>query len=386
MQNLFPPLDGSNLMFSLPVSTSRRLFKAALVSATMIAAPVLPAFAQSDEAPAVVTSIKPIYGLASALMAGVGEPDLLIKGASSPHTYSLRPSEASTLQEADLIIYVSHTLEGFLEKPLESVAGNADKLELITVDDLILHRMREGGNWEAHDHSHEGHDHHHDHDDEDDHDHEHEHEHAEHDHDHEHEHEHEHEHAEHDHEHEHGDEAHHHGHDEFNPHIWMDPENGAHMATAIAHELAEIDPDHADIYNKNLKNLLASIDTLGDDLNQKLAPVKSEPFVVFHDAYQYLEAGFGLNGVGSITVSPDQAPGAKRLHEIEDKIRDTGAKCVFAEPQFRPAIVKAIVADTGARIGTLDPLGADIPAGPDAYQQIITQNVDALVDCLGASD
>ncbi len=348
----------------MPISALRR---------TLLALPLLalPYGVQAAENPSVVVSIKPIHGIASAIMAGVGEPVLLLDGASSPHAYSLRPSEARSLQEADLVIYVSHSLEGFLKKPLATLSGDAHQLELADAEGLTILAMREGGAWEAHSHDHGGHDHDaHDHDGHEDHAHT-----EEHDHDHDHEHEHEHE----------GEEGHHHDGHGIDAHLWLDPANGASIAKAIAAELGEIDPDHAGTYQDNLKKFLASLDALGNDLDSQLAPVRSKPFVVFHDAYQYLEAGFGLNAVGSITVSPEQKPGAKRLHEIEDKIRDSNAVCVFAEPQFRPAIVEAVVADTGAHIGTLDPLGADIPAGPDAYQNILRQNVDSLVDCLSQS-
>ena len=326
-------------------STLRRL----LLASPLLVAPFA---AQAADAPSVVATLKPIHGITSALMDGVGEPTLLIDGAASPHAYSLRPSEARALQNADLVIYVSHSLESFLEKPLATLSVNSHQLELIDAPGLTLLEMREGGSWEAHSHDHGAHE----------------------------------EHGESDHDHDHDADEHHHDeheHGGINPHIWLDPANGAAIATAIADELIEIDATHAENYRENLKKLLASLTVLGNDLGDKLAPVRSTPYVVFHDAYQYLEAGFGLNGVGSVTVSPEQKPGAKRLHEIEEKIRDTGAVCVFAEPQFRPAIVKAIVADTGARIGTLDPLGANIPKGPDAYQAILAQNVDALVDCLG---
>ena len=344
-----------------------------LLASSLLAVPFA---AHAAETPSVVTSIKPIHGITSALMDGIAEPTLLVDGAASPHAYSLRPSEARALQNADLVIYVSHSLEGFLEKPLATLSVNSHQLELIDVPGLALRDMREGGSWEAHDHGHDAHD---DHDDD--------HHHDAHDHEADHEADHDHEHADgHDHDHdadEHHHDEHEHEHGGIDPHIWLDPANGAAIATAIADELIEIDAAHAENYRDNLKKLLASLTVLGNDLGDKLAPVRSTPYVVFHDAYQYLEAGFGLNGVGSVTVSPEQKPGAKRLHEIEEKIRDTGAVCVFAEPQFRPAIVKAIVADTGARIGTLDPLGANIPKGPDAYQAILAQNVDALVDCLG---
>ncbi|MBC07348.1 zinc ABC transporter substrate-binding protein [Thalassospira sp.] len=370
----------------------RQSLRRFLLAAPLFIAAPLTAAAHGDDAPKVVTSIKPIHGITSAIMKDIGEPVLLIDGASSPHTYSLRPSEARALNEADLVIYVSHALEGFLEKPLESLSGHSHQLELVTLSQLSLRNMREGGTWEAHMHDHEG-EAHEDHDDHDD-DHEDHDEHAhddDHDHDHDAEHDHE-EHDDHDHDHaaehdahdDHHDEAHHHeDHDGVDPHIWMDPANGASIAIAIADELAEIDPEHAEDYRVNLQTLLASLTNLGNDLRAKVAPIQDQPYVVFHDAYQYLETGLGLNAVGSITVSPDQKPGAKRLHEIEDKIHDTGAVCIFAEPQFRPAIVQAVVSDTGIRTGTLDPLGSDIAAGPDAYQEILAQNVDALVACLG---
>lgn len=380
-----------------PISSAvrRLLLTTSLIAATpVMMGLVSPAFAHDHGAPNVVTSIKPIHSITSAIMKDVGEPVLLLDGASSPHSYSMRPSEARALNEADLVVYVSHSLESFLQKPLASLSGDKHQLELIALKDLELHKMRSGGTWEEHSHDHEGHDEHEDHDHEE---HAHEHDdhedHGEHAHDEDHDHEHhdDHDHDEHAHEHDdhdheehagHDHEDHHHDHDGVDSHIWLDPVNGATIARAISEELIEIDPEHADAYRENLKTLLASLQSLGDDLSAKIAPIQSKPFVVFHDAYQYLEARYGLNAVGSITVSPEQKPGAKRLHEIEDKIRDTGAVCIFAEPQFRPAIVEAVVSDTGIRGGTLDPLGANIAAGLDAYQQILSQNVDALVDCL----
>ncbi|OSQ44505.1 zinc ABC transporter substrate-binding protein ZnuA [Thalassospira sp. MCCC 1A01428] len=339
---------------------SRLLFTGALLAAAQF---VLPTSSQAADAPHVVASIKPIHSIAAAIMQGVGEPELLVKGAASPHTYSLRPSEASALQNADLVIYVSPDLEAFLNKPLASLSGKAKIMELAEADGISTLAMREGGAWEAHHHGDE--DHHDDGDEAHDHDHDHD--------------QHAHEHEAHDHDHDHDHEHHH---DEGDPHIWMSPKNGKAIARDITEELAEIDPPHADFYRANLKSLLGKIDATTDDLVKRIQPVKDKPFIVFHDAYQYLEHSFGLQAVGSITISPDRKPGAKRLHDIEDKITSSGAACVFAEPQFKPALVQSIVADTGARIGTLDPLGANIDAGPSAYIDILSQNIDALASCL----
>ena len=46
-------------------------------------------------APTVVVSIQPIHSLVAAVMEGVAVPALLIRGAASEHSFTLRPSDAS---------------------------------------------------------------------------------------------------------------------------------------------------------------------------------------------------------------------------------------------------------------------------------------------------
>ena len=70
----------------------------------------------------VVTSIKPIHSLVAGVMQGVAEPALLVKGAASPHSFNLRPSDARALNQADLVFWVGEDLETFLTKPIESLA------------------------------------------------------------------------------------------------------------------------------------------------------------------------------------------------------------------------------------------------------------------------
>ena len=86
----------------------------------------------------VVASIKPIHSLASYLMDGVAKPDLIVDGYSSPHGFPLKPSHAKMLQEADLIFWVGEDLENFMEKPLDSIAKKAEKIELMEIKGLNL--------------------------------------------------------------------------------------------------------------------------------------------------------------------------------------------------------------------------------------------------------
>ena len=106
------------------------------------------------------------------------------------------------------------------------------------------------------------------------------------------------------------------------------------------------------------------------------------PFVVFHDAYQYFEKSYALRAVGSITVSAERRPGAKRVKEIRETIRSLGARCVFSEPQFSSAILDTLLEGTKTRTGTLDPLGAGLPAGPDAYFTLMRSLGSSLAECL----
>ncbi len=344
----------------------------------------------------VVASIKPVHSLVAAVMEGVGEPQLLVQGAGSPHTYSLRPSEASMLEGASVVFWVGEGLEMFLERPLETLAGNATVVTLSDAHDLVKLPYREGGPFETHDHgddhvghdhgaeaSHDGHDHAHDHDG-----HAHEeaaaagHDHAHDGHDHASEasagsHE--------GHDHAHEAEGHDHAHGAYDLHMWLDPQNAKAFVHEIEEALAAADPANAERYEANAATLMERLDALQTETAAALEPVKDQSFIVFHDAYQYYERRFGIEAAGSITVSPDVMPGAQRLQDIQARIRDSNAACVFSEPQFEPRLVEVAIEGTDARTGVLDPLGADLTDGPELYFELIGNLTGSLVECLSAA-
>ncbi|HMZ11520.1 MAG TPA: zinc ABC transporter substrate-binding protein, partial [Plasticicumulans sp.] len=168
------------------------------------------------------------------------------------------------------------------------------------------------------------------------------------------------------------------------PHIWLDPRNARTMTARIAEVLISRDGANAATYRANAAKLDAGLAALDAGLAQQLAPLAGKPFIVFHDAYQYFEHRYGLTAVGSITVSPERKPSAQRIQAVRDRIRETGARCVFAEPQFDSALVATLTEGTGARAGSLDPTGADgVPAGPDAYAQVLRRLAENLGACLG---
>jgi len=350
---------------------------------------------QAFAAPNVVASIKPIHSLVAALMEGVGEPSLLVSGASSPHAYSMRPSEARALQDADLVFWIGPTMETFMVSALEAHAKHAQAIALVETPGIVEHELREGGAFEGHDHSHEGHDHAHEHDEEDahahDHGHEDDHAHGEDGHDHGEDHAHDDDNHDHDHDHDEdhadGDADSHEGHDHgsIDLHLWLDPENARTIARHMADKLAAADPANKAKYTDNLKELERRLDNLTAELQKKLEPVRNQPYVVFHDAYRYFEERFGLQPAGSITVNPETMPGAKRLREIKEKLAKVDAACVFSEPQFDGSIVEVVVEGTDARAGELDPVGADLETGPDLYPALLERLAEGFVTCLTAA-
>lgn len=328
-------------------------------------------YSSAMAAPNVVVSIKPIHSLVAAVMDGVGEPKLIVEGAASPHTYSLKPSNAKTLQDADVVFWVGHGLEAFLEKPLEALATKATVIELEDTKGLEKLKFREGGAFEAHDHGDEGHGEH-AHGDEG---HDHAHEEGEHkDGEHAHEAEEDHDHAGHDHA------GHDHG--EYDMHLWLDPMNAKAMAAAIETTLIQADPSNAAKYQENAKKLMDNLDALDTELATTLEPVKDKPFVVFHDAYQYFEHRYKVRVAGSITVSPETMPGADRVRQIHDKIKSLNATCVFAEPQFEPKLVRVVTEGTDAKSGTLDPEAATFKEGPSLYFDLMRGIATSIKDCL----
>ncbi|NSZ16751.1 zinc ABC transporter substrate-binding protein ZnuA [Agrobacterium vitis] len=300
----------------------------------------------ADAAPDVVASIKPVNSIVAAIMKGAGTPHLLVEGAGSPHDYSLKPSKAKALQQADLIFWVGPGLETFLDKPLDALAGKAKVVALAEAKGVELLPLREGGPFEAHDDG-DPHEAGHGHDHDKDHGHDHEDEHGAHD-----------------------------------MHIWLDPDNAKAMAVTIADALSTADNANAPLYAENLARFQAQVDTMDKQIAAMLAPVKDKPFIVFHDAYQYFEHRYHVTVAGSVTVSPETAPGAERVAAIHAKVKSLDAVCIFAEPQFAPKLIKVVSEGSNARTGTLDPLGTGLADGPDLYPALMTDLATAMTTCL----
>lgn len=299
------------------------------ILAALLVGFVSPAWAE----PSVVATIKPLHSLVATVMEGVGTPTLLIPGTTSPHTFSLKPSDAHKLEEAGVVFWIGPDLETALEHPLETLAADA------TVETMMqAPGITQRGFAESHDH-----DHGHGGDDKD-------------------------------------DDGHHHG--SQDPHIWLDPKNAEAMLSVIAGTLSEVMPEHATAFAANAARMTAQLTKLGDEVTATLEPVWFKPFLTFHDSLGHFSTRYGLAKGEAISVNPEIKPGAKRIAELRDEIEEDGFVCVFIEPQFDPAIAEVIVEGSEAKIATLDPLGSALEQGPGLYPELIRNIAKTLHDCL----
>ncbi len=305
----------------------------------------------------VVTSIKPIHSLAAYVMDGVVKPNVIVDGYNSPHGFSLKPSHAKMIENADLIIWVGEDLEAFLEKTLDSIAKKATKVELMDLKGIKKLKFREKNIFEGHD------DHGHKEDKHDDHGHKKD----KHD-------DHGHKKDKHD---DHGHEGHAHG--EHDPHIWLDPMNAKVIIKEITNQLVKLDSANSEKYKANSKEAIADIDALTKSIKKDLN--KNSRVVVFHDAYQYFENRFGIKVLGALTVNTDVLPGAEQLAEIREVIEHEKVNCIFSEPQFNPSIIKTIAKDTNIKTGVLDPLGATIDKGKGMYSELLKNMSSSFKGC-----
>ncbi|MFC0339501.1 zinc ABC transporter substrate-binding protein [Paracoccus niistensis] len=317
------------------------------------------------DVPNVAVDIAPVHSLVAHVMEGVGTPALIVAPGASPHEYSLRPSEAGALQEADLVFWVSPALTPWLSDAVETLAGDAVVTTLVDVEGTIRLDVREGALFEAHAHEEdEAVDHGHD-------DHAHEADHAA-------------EQAE-DKDYAESSASHDDAHADgaLDPHAWLSPQNAAVWMNAIAAELSAIDPENASIYSANAAAGRSELEALVKEIGGVLEPVRERNFIVFHDAYQYFEASLDLPASGAIAFSDAADPSPARIAEIQARVAELGISCVLSEPQFSSRLVETVLDGTEARSGVLDPLGSDLEPGPTLYPQLIHNLAATLADCLG---
>lgn len=277
------------------------------------------------EVPKVVVDIAPIYGIVSQVMDGVGTPSLVVEQAASPHDFSMRPSHARGLQNADVVFAVSPELTPWLVGSLQTLAKDADVIFLADTNGTVLLETRE-------------------------------------------------------------DEGHHHegGHDhgDIDPHSWLDPNNAVMWSHEIARILAQSDPQNSETYQENAAAFDLRMQAMSQAIQDEISDVGSSDYFVNHDAFQYFENRFGVPSLGAITNTEAVRPGPRKLQEVREQIKAANVKCLAVEPGFQQGLLDAIAPNGGVNVAVMDPLGATLPLDANLYEATLSDMAHALAACL----
>ncbi|WP_434772897.1 zinc ABC transporter substrate-binding protein ZnuA [Pseudomonas entomophila] len=288
----------------------------------------------------VLTSIKPLQQIAAAVQDGVGTPDVLLPPGASPHHYALRPSDMRRVGEADLLYWIGPDMENFLPRVLGSRSKTTVAVQ--SLPGLTLRHFGEDS------HSHEG--------DHDGHDHDAAHGHDEHDHD--------------------------HRPGSLDAHLWLSSANARVIAAKMAADLVQVDPAHAARYQANLAAFVERLDALDRRIQARVAKVADKPYFVFHEAFDYFEAAYGLKHTGVFSVASEVQPGAQHVAAMRQRLQAVGKTCVFSEPPMRPRLAETLTAGLPVRLAELDALGGTDPVDAMGYERLLENLGNGLAGCL----
>jgi len=162
------------------------------------------------------------------------------------------------------------------------------------------------------------------------------------------------------------------------PHIWLDPLLTGDMADRIASALIELDGANGSYYRKRAEAFKRQLYELHRRIMKAVSRFRTREYVTFHPAWNYFSRRYGLKVIGVIEELPGKEASPRHIAGLINEIRKTGAKVVFAEPQFNPKMAELIAKEAGARVLILDPLGGPDLKGRDTYIGLMLYNLSIL--------
>jgi zinc transport system substrate-binding protein len=282
---------------------------------------------QTGGAIKVVAAFYPLEFVASAIGGDLLNVENMTPPGVEPHDLELTPSQVSTLDNADLLLFA----EGFQPALEEAAVQSPPKasLDIMTIDGLNLIKASEDG----HNHAEE-------------------------------------------------DKADDHVGEEnlSDPHVWLDPQRLVIVANAIAQKLSELDPDNSATYEVNNKVFVAKLIALDNSFSEGLATCERRLIVTSHAAFGYLANAYDLQQEAISGLSPESEPTPKRLNEIGKEAKADGTTTIFFETLASPKVAQTLADDLGIKAAVLDPLEG-VSKG-QTYFTIMESNLKALRSAL----
>ena len=334
----------------------------ALVASTISTAPTY-----ADQLK-VVTDIPPVHGIVDAILGADANITSLISSGMDPHNFSMKPSHAAALSQADLVVFIGASLTPSLAEKLSSLAAGTKIIELEDIPNVHLigyEDAHEEHDEDEHHEDHSNHDHYADHDehneDEDKHD---ERDHAD-------------GHVD-KHTNERHDEDGHDGHDHsgIDAHMWLDLENAKIWANEIAKSAKKLTPE----MKSDISTNLASFERSLTDIETAVQTLTGKPYAVSHDAFGYLEETFGIDHPQAVTNGMGLRPSPSDMAKLRTKIEQTPPACMIIDPNDHTALAYALAKEYKIKTIEFSQIG-EIVEGKNAYLNLMNNAVDAFRAC-----
>ena len=277
----------------------------------------------------VLTSFYPMYDFTCKIGGDLVDVTNMVPAGTEPHDWEPSTNDLKNLEKADMFVYNGADMETWADDLLTS---KSDSLRVVMASENVELMTTDGKHEHAHEH--EGADHHH---------------------------------------------------GNFDPHVWLDPENAKTEMETIKDALAEADPANAQTYQANFDKYAAELDALDKEYSDTLSPLPNKTIVVAHEAFGYLCAAYGLEQVGIEGLSPDSEPDPGRMAEVIDFVRANNVRTIFFEELVSPKVAQTIASETGAEAKMLNPYEGlsdeQLAAGAD-YFSVMRDNLAALTEAL----
>jgi ABC-type Zn uptake system ZnuABC Zn-binding protein ZnuA len=136
-----------------------------------------------------------------------------------------------------------------------------------------------------------------------------------------------------------------------NPHLWTNPPMAKQYAQVVHDVLVRRDPANAATYESNLAAFVAKVDALDAAMVTATAtvPETQRKLLTYHDAYAYFAVHYGYTVIGAIQPSSFDEPTPKEIANLITQVRESGVKAVFGSEVFPSPIMEQIGAETGVR-------------------------------------
>lgn len=159
------------------------------------------------------------------------------------------------------------------------------------------------------------------------------------------------------------------------PHVWLDPLLAVKMVDRITAVLMELDSAHRDYFIGRAERFKRELYGLHSEITEKVKRFNTKEYVTFHAAWNYFSRRYGLKVVGVLEESPGKEASPKQIAGVVNEIRRSGARVIFAEPQFNPRTAEVIAKEAGAKVLFLDPIGGPGIKGRDTYIGLMRYNL-----------